>query len=116
VQQNGPIGKWTLLVQSVGGSITLDGTFLRNGNNVKKGVSSENCETSRVSRIIVRALALALLYIVMLPRPQRVRKTCVFGTAQAADFDCEESAGCRLAYVGVFETEGGEEVGFSPGC
>ena len=29
----------------------------------------------------------------------------------AADFDCEESAGCCLAYVGVFGTEGGEEVG-----
>jgi hypothetical protein len=26
-----------------------------------------------------------------------------FGTAQAADFDCEESAGCCLAYVGFLE-------------
>src|ERR1700738_3193793 len=35
MQQNGPTGKWMLLVQSGGGSsITLDGTFLRNGNNV----------------------------------------------------------------------------------
>ena len=34
-QQNGPTGKWRLLVQSGGvTSITLDGTFLRNVNNV----------------------------------------------------------------------------------
>src|SRR5258708_15116032 len=34
VQEHGTTGKWTLLVQSEGSSITLDGTFLRNGNNV----------------------------------------------------------------------------------
>src|ERR1700680_230446 len=33
MQQNGPTGKWRLLVQS-GGVAWIDGTFLRNVNNV----------------------------------------------------------------------------------
>jgi hypothetical protein len=40
----------------------------------------------------------------MLPQPQRVRKTSDFGTEWAANFDSKESAGCCLAYVGVFGT------------
>jgi hypothetical protein len=35
MQQTGPAGKWRLLVQSAGVTwITLEGTFLRNGNVV----------------------------------------------------------------------------------
>jgi len=40
-----------------------------------------------------------------------VRKSSDFGTEWTANFDSKESAGCCLAYVGVFGTEGGEEVG-----
>ena len=45
-----------------------------------------------------------LLYMVMLPQPQRVRKTSDFGTEWAANFHSKESAGCCLAYVTVFGT------------